>query len=157
MKELRGSAESSVDASSRACFELAAAVDRYPIWNPAIRNVEVLESNADGRPTRVRTVVNVAAGPISRDFDLVMAVEFSGREAVSLSRVPHEPGDPEKFEVVWRIAEDPTSLQIELTATLEVPRLMPVGGIGDRLAQEFIADAKRELERSSPKASASSS
>lgn len=157
MKELRGSAETSVDATAEACFELAAAVDRYPSWNSAISEVEVLQRNADGRPTRIRTAVNVAAGPISRAFDLLMDVEFSGRQAVCLSRVPHAPGDPEKFEVVWRIAEGPTALQIELTATLEVPRLMPVGAIGDRLAQDFVTAAKRELERSSPKASASSS
>lgn len=159
MKELDGSAETTVEATPDATFELAAAVDRYPSWNPeVISKVEVLQTNADGRPTRVRATVKVAVGPINRDFDLIMDVESSDHDAVSLSRVPNEAGDPEQFEVVWRIrGGPPTRLQIELTAALDVPRLVPVGGIGDRLAQGFVETAKRELDGSSPNASASSS
>jgi len=159
VKELGGSAQTAVDASREACFELVSDVERYPSWNPElIRRIEVLEVHSDGRPTRVRTTVHVAAGPVTRDFDLVMDVEYSGQDAVSLSRVPHEAGDPEQFEVVWRIRDGtPTSLAVELSAQLEVPRLLPLGGVGDRIAQEFLEAAKRELERSSPNASASSS
>jgi ribosome-associated toxin RatA of RatAB toxin-antitoxin module len=159
MKELSGSAEITTEATPRACFELVAAVDRYPAWDPdVIPSVEVLAVDSDGRTKRVRTAVHVAVGPITRDFDLVMDVQLSEKDAVCLSRVPNEAGDPERFEVVWRIAERaPTRLRIELTATLEVPRLVPVGGIGDRLAQQFVEAARRELEGSSAKASASSS
>ena len=149
MKELGGSAETTVAAAPESCFELVDAVDRYPSWNPDVRDVEVLESDSGGRPTRVRTTVHAAAGPIARDFDLVMDVTRSDRDAVSLSRVRHGPDDPERFEVVWRVkAGPPTQLAVELTATLELPRLVPLGGIGERLAQEFIEAAKRELERS---------
>lgn len=159
MKELSGSAEITTEATPEACFELVAAVDRYPTWNPdGLRKVEVLGSGSDGRPTRVRAAVHVAVGPITRDFDLVMDLELSRHDAVSLSRVPNEAGDPERFEVVWRIADGPpTRLRIELTAALEVPRLVPVGGIGDRLAQQFVEAARRELDGSSTKVSASSS
>jgi len=159
MKDLAGSAETTVDATPEACFELAAAVERYPSWNgEVIREVELLAADSDGRPTRVRTVVHVAAGPITRDFRLVMDVEYSDHDAVCLSRVTDKPSGPEKFEVVWRIsAGPPTRLAIELSATLEVPRLVPLGGVGDRVAQGFADAAKRELEGSSAKASASSS
>jgi hypothetical protein len=89
---------------------------------------------------------------------LVIHVEYSDHDAVCLSRVPHEPSDPEKFEVVWRVAPGPaTRLSIELSAALEVPRLVPLGGVGDRIAQGFADAAKRELEGSSPNAPASSS
>lgn len=158
MKELGGSAQTTVAATPEACFELVAAVDHYPGWNPAVRDVDVLQSNPDGRPTRVRTAVHVAAGPVARDFDLVLDVELSGSDTVCLSRVPNEAGDPEKFELVWRVSQGPpTCLAIELDAMLEVPRLLPLGGVGDRLAQEFVDAAKRELDGSSPNASASSS
>lgn len=159
MKELAGSAEATVEATSEACFELVAAVEGYPRWNgEVIREVELLAARSDGRPTRVRTTVHVAAGPITRDFHLVMDVEYSDHDTVCLTRVPHEPSDPEKFEVVWRVAAGPpTRLAIELDATLEVPRLVPVGGVGDRIAQGFVDAAKRELEGSSPNASAISS
>jgi hypothetical protein len=75
-----------------------------------------------------------------------------GRE-VRLTRLKHQPSDPERFEVVWRVgSERPTRLELELAATLDVPRLVPVGGVGDRIAQGFIEAAKRELEGSSPNA-----
>jgi hypothetical protein len=87
-----------------------------------------------------------------------MDVEYSEHREVCLTRVPNEAGDPEKFEVVWRVsADDGTRLAIELNAMLEVPRLLPLGGVGDRLAQGFVDAAKRELEGSSANASASSS
>lgn len=159
MKELSGSAQTTVTATPEQTYELVAAVERYPSWNgEAVPRVEVLRSDSDGRPTRVRTAVHVAAGPVTRDFELVLDVKFSGHDAVSLSRVPHEPSDPERFEVVWRIGEGPpTQLALELTAALEVPRLLPLGGVGDRLAQNFVEAAKRELDGSSPNAPASSS
>ena len=152
MKELSGSAEITTEATPTACFDLVAAVDRYPSWDrDAIPKVEVLEVGSDGEPKRVRTAVHVAVGPITRDFDLMMDVEPSEHDAVCLSRVPNEAGDPERFEVVWRIAEGPpTRLRIELTATLEVPRLVPLGGIGDRLAQRVRGGGQtraRGLER----------
>jgi hypothetical protein len=59
---------------------------------------------------------------------------------------------------VWRVGSGATTrVAIELAATLEVPRLVPIGGLGDRLAQGFVEAAKRELAGSSPNASASSS
>jgi ribosome-associated toxin RatA of RatAB toxin-antitoxin module len=154
MKDLTGSASSAIEAAPGACFELVSAIDRYPSWNPElIRNAEVLERDADGRPSRIRTTVHVAVGPLVRDFDLLMEVSrVDGRE-VRLTRVAHEPSDPERFEVVWRVgAEQPTRLELELAATLDVPRLVPVGGAGDRIAQGFVEAAKRELEGSRPNA-----
>lgn len=159
MKELSGSAETAIEASPEACFELVAAVERYPSWNSeVIRGMEVLEEGSDGRPKRVRTAVHVAAGPVTRDFQLVLDADYSERDAVCLTRVPNEAGDPEKFEVVWRVTRGAaTRLTIELSALLEVPRLLPIGGVGDRLAQAFVDAARGELEGSSAKASASSS
>jgi len=56
-------------------------------------------------------------------FHLVMDVEYSDHDAVCLSRVPHEPSDPEKFEVVWRVAAGPpTRLAIELCERAAIPR-----------------------------------
>jgi Polyketide cyclase / dehydrase and lipid transport len=159
MKELSGSAETTVAATTDEAWSLLAAVDRYESWlGDAVREVEVLATAADGRATQVRTVLHVAAGPIVRDFRLVMDVSYREDEEVRLSRVPHPGSEDDRFEVVWRVGAGPTTrIGIELTATLEVPRLVPLGGVGGRLAQEFVEAAKRELDGSSPNASASSS
>lgn len=159
MKELTGSAETTVAATPEAAFALVAAVDRYPAWiGDEVREVDVLSADSDGRPTRVRTLLHVSAGPLVRDFDLVMDVSFREDEEVSLRRVQREGSDAERFDVVWRVGAGPaTRLAIELTASLNVPRLVPVGGVGNRLAQGFVEAANRELEGSTPNPSASSS
>jgi ribosome-associated toxin RatA of RatAB toxin-antitoxin module len=149
MKDLAGSASTSIEAAPEACFELVSAIDRYPSWNPeAIRKAEVLERDAGGRPTRVRTTVHVAVGPLVRNFDLLMDITRQEGTEVRLTRVRHGPSDPERFEVVWRVGrERPTRLQLDLAATLDVPRLVPVGGVGDRVAQGFVEAAERELDK----------
>lgn len=159
MKELRASASAAVVATPEACTQLLAAVDRYPSWYPdVIREAEVLERAADGTPERVRATVHLALGPIARDFLLVLLVAVEPGRRVTLSRVPHEPSDEERFELAWRVdGGPPTTLGLELTAELEVPRLLPVGAVGGPLAQAFVDAAKRALDDSSPNASASSS
>ena len=159
MKELSGSAETTIAATPAECFGLVAAIARYPSWlGDEVRQVEVLSAGSDGRPTQVRTLLHVAVGPLIRDFDLVMDVTYREGEEVRLSRVADDPSGADRFEVVWRVeSRAATRVAIELTAALEVPRLVPLGGVGDRLAQGFVDAARRELEGSSPNASASSS
>ena len=159
MKALEGTAATTVAATPEACFELVAAVDGYPTWYPeVIRSAEVLERSPAGWPSRARATAHVAVSGLARDFDLLLDVtQEEGRE-VRLIRVRNEPSDPERFKVVWRIAPAPaTRLELELAATLDVPRLVPLGGVGDRLAQGFVDAARRALEGSSPNASASNS
>jgi ribosome-associated toxin RatA of RatAB toxin-antitoxin module len=159
MKALGGTGVVTVVATPQACFELVAAVDGYPRWYPeVIRSAEVVERDPAGRPSRARTLVHVSAAGLARDFNLLMDEALEEGREVRLTRVQHEPSDPERFDVVWRIAAGPpVRLQLELAANLQVPRLVPLGGVGDRLAQGFVDAAKRALEGSSPNASASSS
>lgn len=159
MKELGGSAKTTVAATPEACFALVAAVDRYPSWlGEEVREVDLLAADSDGRPTRVRALLHVSVGPLVRDFDLAMDVNLRALEEVTLSRVQREGSGASRFDVVWHVgAGPPTSLAIELAATLDVPRLVPLGGVGDQMAQRFVEAANRELGRSTPNASASSS
>jgi ribosome-associated toxin RatA of RatAB toxin-antitoxin module len=159
MKALAGTGVATVGATPEACFALVAAVDGYPRWYPeVIRSAEVLERDPAGWPSRARTLLHVSAVGLVRDFDLLMDEALEEEREVRLTRVADEPSDPERFEVVWRIAAGPpTRLELELAANLGVPRLVPLGGVGDRLAQGFVDAAKRALEGSSPNASASSS
>jgi ribosome-associated toxin RatA of RatAB toxin-antitoxin module len=158
MKRLEGRAATTVAASPEACFELLSAVDRYPIWYPeGVRHAEVLERDDAGRPALVQTAVHVAVGPLTRDFEMTMAVALTGGEEVRLTRVPHAPSDPERFEVRWRVhGRASTEIELILEAELDVPRLVPVGAVGERVAQGFVEAASRALEGSSPHASASS-
>jgi ribosome-associated toxin RatA of RatAB toxin-antitoxin module len=147
MKELHGTSSASVAAGVERCFELLAAVDRYPNWYPeVVRSVEVVERDPDGRPTKARASLHVAQGPLVRDFALLLSVQTEPFRVVRLTRIPHEPSDPERFQVAWSLGEGPeTRIGLELSANLSVPRFVPVGAIGDGLARGFVASAVREL------------
>jgi hypothetical protein len=147
MKELRGSATTAVSAAIERCIALFEAVDAYPSWYPeVVREVEVLERGDGGRPTRVRTVLHVARGPLVKDFHLVLGVVSDGAHEVQLTRVRDHSSGPEQFAAAWRVEDETgTRIRLDLTASLDVPRFLPVGGIGDAMAEGFVAAAANQL------------
>jgi ribosome-associated toxin RatA of RatAB toxin-antitoxin module len=147
VKELRGTATELVPAAIDKCFALLGAIDEYPVWYPdVVRSVEVLERGADGRATVARAKLHVARGPVVKDFDLKLAVSIDPPHTVKLTRVPHEPSDQERFGVTWRLeAANGTRIRLDLDANLDVPRFLPLGGIGDSIAEGFVAAAARAL------------
>ncbi len=166
MKELRGTASAVVAASAQDCVQFLAAVDRYPSWYPeVVREVEVLQRDGGGDPSRARTVLHVARGPLVKDIDLVLDITIDGHGEVKLTRVPEDPGDQERFAIVWRLgpqdrgteaetgtrtgteceAGTGTPVALELDASLAVPRIVPLGGVGEAFADSFLAAACRAL------------
>jgi hypothetical protein len=145
MKELRGAAVALVPAPLAECLALVKAVDGYPVWYPeVVRAVEVLERDARGLPSRAQTKLHLSAGPVTKDFDLLMAVTVEPPATVKLAKV----GGTAKFDVVWRLTggED-TRIELEVDANLDVPRFLPLGDVGDSVAQGFISAASAELAR----------
>jgi ribosome-associated toxin RatA of RatAB toxin-antitoxin module len=151
MKELNGTATQLVAASIDDCFSFLQAVDRYPTWHPdVVQEVDIVERDADGHPSQVRTTLHVAAGPVVKDFHLTMAVETARPDAVTLTRMRHGPSDQEQFEVRWRLHEQSaaaTQLRLDVAANLSVPRFLPLGGIGDAMAGGFVTAAATALQR----------
>jgi Polyketide cyclase / dehydrase and lipid transport len=150
MKQLSGSSAADVSASTEECMKVLAAVERYPDWYPeVVRRVEVLERDAYGQATKAKTSLHVAYGPVTRDFELTLDVQVRQPDIVRLVRIPHEPSDDERFEVNWRVRDAATRrIELELGAALPVPRFLPVGGIGDAIAQGFVGAAVSAVERS---------
>lgn len=146
MKELHGQASTRVAASPEESFALLAAVEDYPAWYPeVVRRVELIERSTNGLPAKARAQLHVAYGPLVRDFNLLLAVDAQRPGRVTLTRIPHDSSDPERFEVTWRI--DPGQVNVELRANLSVPRLLPVGGIGESIASGFAGAAAAALSR----------
>jgi hypothetical protein len=145
MKELRGTAMALVPAPLASCLALVEAVDGYPTWYPdVVRTVDVLERDARGLPRRARTKLHLSVGPLTKDFDLLMAVTVESPATVRLVKV----GGTAKFDVIWRLHDgEKTRLALELDANLDVPRFVPIGGVGDSVAQGFISAASAELVR----------
>jgi hypothetical protein len=148
MKELRGAATAMVPAPLAQCLALVQAVDRYPDWYPeVVRAVEVLERDADGVPSRAQTKLHLSVGPVTKDFDLLMAVTVEPPATVKLAKA----GGAAKFEVIWHLTEgENTRIALELDASLDVPRFLPLGDVGNSVAQGFVSAASAELARRAP-------
>lgn len=146
MKDLHGTASTVVSASPERCVELLAAIDGYPDWYPdGVREVEVLEKDDDGQPTTVRTVLHVEVAGFNRDFNLTMSVKVDPKGRVALKKVKADSSDP-PFDVTWRVSDgDGTRIELELDTALPVPRLVPLGGVGDSIARSFVSAASDAL------------
>ena len=146
MREISGTATAVVAASREDALALLGAVDRYPEWHPdVVRSVEVLESAPDGRPLTVRTKLHVSSGPFTHDFNLTMAVDVDARGTVKLSKVKSV-GSDQEFDVAWRLRKDKgTRIELDLHANLDVSRFLPLGGVGNSLAEGFVAAAADAL------------
>ena len=123
-------------------------MERYPSWYPeVVEEVEVRERDDQGRATRAQTTLHVSYGPLVRSFRLLLAVVVERPSTVKLTRIPHDRSDQERFEVLWRLAESGpgTRISLELDANLSVPRLVPLGGVGDAMAEGFVAAATKAL------------
>ncbi|MGO9750113.1 MAG: SRPBCC family protein [Solirubrobacteraceae bacterium] len=148
MKDLHGTADAVVGAPIETCLALLAAVDRYPTWHPTVvREVEVLDRDVGGKPTRARTRLHVSRGAIVKDFNLVMAITVERPSTVKLAKIASG-GSDQRFDVTWQLSDcldGSTRIQLKLLAQLNVPRFVPVGGIGDALAGGFVAAASETL------------
>ena len=148
MKDLHGESSRPVAADPERCLELLADVEGYPRWYPdVVRRIEVVQRDGD-RASRVRATLHAAIGPINRDLSLLLAVTRSA-DTVKLTRVANAGSDRERFEVTWRAAaaSQSTRLALSLDASLDLPRLLPTGGLADSMAAGFVNAAARELER----------
>ena len=148
MKELTGSASATTSATREQSLALLEDIDGYPTWHPeVVKEAEVLERDAQGHPTRARCKLHIERGPLTRDFNLLMAVDVDPAGTVKLTRTPHESTDQERFDVTWRVdgGNPSTQIRLDLAANLNVPRLVPLGGVGDALAQGMVSAATRAL------------
>jgi hypothetical protein len=148
MKHLHGAAESSVSVPIEECLELLEALEGYPSWYAdVVREVTVVESGDDGLPLKAETKLHLSYGPVSRDLDLLLAVKVHRPDSVRLTHVPRGRSSGTSFDATWRLESDgDTRLTLELDATMPVPRLVPLGGVGDAFATGFMQAAVGELE-----------
>jgi hypothetical protein len=151
MKHLQGAAEAVVDVPVEDCLALLAALDGYPSWYPdVVSEVKVLEYGDDGLPLKAETKLHLSYGPVSRDLDLLLAVRVHPPDLVQLTHVPRGQSSGASFDATWRLEDQAgTHLELELDATMPVPRLVPLGGVGDAFASGFMQAAVERLESGS--------
>jgi ribosome-associated toxin RatA of RatAB toxin-antitoxin module len=149
MKELHGRASAELEIAPDECFELLAAFERYPGWFDVVQEVEILETEHNGTPVMARAALYVPQSPFGAHFELLLAVRTEAPVAVTLTRVPEGPHDPDRLELSWRVRGDGTTLlELEFDAAASfVPSFLPVGGAGDAIAQAALDAAREALTR----------
>ena len=131
-----------IDAPADRIMAAISAFDRYPEWVSAAREVTVLESTGDGRPKRVKFVLE--EGFLRDTYELEYTWEPGGRSvewdlaASTLQRTQHGRYD------LTPAADGTTTVTYTLEVTLQIPML----GMLRRKAEKAITDtALKELKR----------
>lgn len=148
MKQLDGRASAVVSAPLGACFSLLAAIERYPSWCGAfVREVNDIERDDGGRPRRAHVRVHVAQSPFAKDYEFDAGVRIEPLRAVQLSRLPCGPGDLERLVLTWSLIDaHGTRIGLEFSAGVSfLPRLVPLPGVGDLIADTLLEAAARAL------------
>ncbi len=151
MKHLHGAAQATVDVPIEECLVQLAALESYPSWYPdVVREVKVVEHGDDGLPLKAETTLHLSYGPVARDLDLLLAIQVRQPDLVQLTHVSRGPSSGASFDATWRLEDhDGTQLELELDAVMPVPRLVPLGGVGDAFAAGFMQAAVEKLESGS--------
>jgi ribosome-associated toxin RatA of RatAB toxin-antitoxin module len=146
MREVNASATGAVAADVERCYALLADVERYPQWYPAgAKRVDVLDRDAEGRAETVDALLSLGQGPIRKDFEMKLGVTYEQLRLVELSRLANDAKDGESITVTWTLAPQDaatTELTIAFSARLDLPPFLPVNGIVDAVAQDFLAAAQ---------------
>lgn len=123
-----------INAPLERCYDVAADIERYPEWAADVKEAEVLERDAEGRPVTV--AFRTAA--MGRSTSYTLAYDHS--EAPSRLSWTLEEGDVTRvldgsYEFT-ALDDDPTST--EVAYTLEVELVVPLPGFVKRRAETKI-------------------
>jgi hypothetical protein len=130
-----------VRASLECCLEVAHDDARYPEWAADIKEVEVLDRDADGRPERVR----FRAAAFGRSTTYTLVYDHSAAPEVLSWKL--EEGDLTRVLDGWYIFESIDGGDTEVTYHLVAELLMPLPGFVKRRTEgRIMHTALKELK-----------
>ena len=112
MGNIRGERTVEIDAPVQRCFDIAADIEGAPDWQGSLKDVEVLEEGADGRPEVVETRSDAKVKTVSA------RLRFSYDAPTRIDWV-QEKGDTKSLKGWW-ILEDLGSDRTRATYGLSV-------------------------------------
>ena len=111
MGTISGERSVEIDAPIERCFDIAADIDHAPEWQGSLRDVEVLEKDADGRAELVETESDAKVKTVKA------LLRFSYVEPTDI-RWEQEKGDTKSLVGWWKL-EDLGSGKTRATYALE--------------------------------------
>jgi ribosome-associated toxin RatA of RatAB toxin-antitoxin module len=129
-----------IDAPASAVMAVVADFPAYPQWVAAAKTVEVLETGADGRASKVHFVLD--AGAVKDDY--VLAYTWDGDRQVRWSLVQGQM--QKRQDGSYTLVE--TDGRTEVTYTISIDLSIPMLGMIKRKAEKVILDtALKELKK----------
>ena len=129
-----------VDAPAADVMAVIADFEAYPQWVAAVKQVEVQETGEDGRPRRVRFVLD--AGSVKDDY--VLDYTWQDDRAVSWSLVSSQL--MKRQDGSYTLAE--IDGRTEVTYAITIDTKIPLLGMMKRKAEKVILDtALKELKK----------
>jgi uncharacterized membrane protein len=129
-----------VDAPAADVMAVIADFPAYPQWVTAAKRVEVVETGADGRATRVHFVLD--AGAVKDDY--VLDYTWDGDRRVSWTLVQGQMQKSQDGSYVLEESGGRTTVTYSITIDLSIPML----GLIKRKAEKVILDtALKELKK----------
>ena len=130
-----------ISAPPEHCYAIAADVLRYPEWAGDIKSVDVRETDAEGRPSKVR----FRAGAFGQSTRYTLAYDYSGAPQ-RLSWVQVEGDMTRKLDGEYRFEDNGaggTRMTYHLTVEVKVPL---VAFIKRRAESRILGTALRHLK-----------
>jgi hypothetical protein len=144
LRSLEGRAEREIGAPVERCLQVLRDIESWPEWLSTVRSVGVTERDDSGETQRLLVQASMLGLPLW----FAAEVEFREPGELKLERVALEEGDSERLELSVGLAPsegDRCHANAQLSADLEVPRLLPLpGAIGDQVAGRLLADLDAE-------------
>jgi uncharacterized membrane protein len=129
-----------VDAPAAAVMAVIADFPAYPSWVSAAKQVDVLETGADGRARRVHFVLD--AGAVKDDY--VLDYTWDGDRRVDWTLVQGQMQKRQDGSYVLAEADGSTTVTYTISIDLSIPML----GLIKRKAEKVILDtALKELKK----------
>jgi ribosome-associated toxin RatA of RatAB toxin-antitoxin module len=99
MTLLEGTSDGDVDAPIERCWEIVAAIDRSPEWQQGMESVDVLERDAEGRPSMCEIVVDAKFTKLR----LRARVTYDAPHRLAFAKAG--PGSVERLEGSWELTD----------------------------------------------------
>ncbi len=129
-----------VRATPERCFEIAADFERYPQWAADIKEVRVLERDAQGRAT----MVAFRTAAFGRSTSYTLAYDYA-KAPLELSWIEEQGDLTRRLDGAYRF--EPSGSGTEVTYHLVVELVVPIPGFVKRRAEgRIIHTALKELK-----------
>jgi ribosome-associated toxin RatA of RatAB toxin-antitoxin module len=137
-------AEASVDVAAPAdrCYAIAADIERAPDWQRALQSVEVLERDAEGRPTLVETVADASVKSITTRLRFA----YDPPNAI---HVRQEKGDLKSLEGGWTFTPAGDGTRVVYALDADPGRMLGMllrGPVVDKVKQVLVGEPAAELK-----------